>query len=129
MFGLKCGKRELQIEDALLRREKEISLNKKKYVLKELLFGDMVKVFSIFESLHNSKKSLSMFVSENIAVIILLCFKNENIDINKLTMRESLNFVLAFIEVNDLDRIFSNFQKAMPSVVQIITASATLPKS
>ena len=129
MFGLKCGKRQLQIEDALIRREKSISLNGKKYVMKELLFGDMVQVFSMFEGLQASKKSLAMWVSQNIATLVLVCFKTESIDIHKLTMRESLQFVLAFIEVNDLDRIFSNFQKAMPSLMTAIAASATLPKS
>jgi len=128
MFGfLKCGKRELKIEDALIRREKIISLNSQKYVLKELLFGDMVSVFSLFQKMQD-KKSLPVLISENIGFLILLCFKTENIDLQKLSFRECMNFILAFIEVNDLDRIFSNFQKAMPSVIQMITASATLPK-
>jgi len=128
MFNwLKCGKRELTIEDALIRREKVISLNSKKYVLKELLFGDMVAVFSLFQKFIESK-SLPLFISENIGKLIILSFKTENIDLHKLSFRESMNFVIAFIEVNDLDRIFSNFQKAMPSVIQTITASATLPK-
>lgn len=129
-FGLKVGKRDLDINDAMVERTATIALGGKKLVLKELKFVDFLNFQMLMSEF--STKNIGAFLYENLGKLLKLCFPEYEIRTDKLTTRETLNFIIAFIEVNDLDRTLSNFQQATPAIREWIKtlgqAGSTLPK-
>ncbi|WP_424244380.1 hypothetical protein Dip510_001650 [Elusimicrobium posterum] len=126
----KVGKRDLDIHDAMVERTATIALGGKKLVLKELSFVDFLNFQAIMSEF--STKNIAAFLYENLGKLLKLCFPGNGIRTDKLTTRETLNFIIAFIEVNDLDRTLSNFQKATPTIREWLKtlgqAGSTLPK-
>jgi hypothetical protein len=110
----KTGKRQLDINDAVTRRQKEVGFGGKKLVLNELLFVDFLAFQSLLSEMKTS--NLAGFFYENLDKLLKICFPNFEIKTGKITTREAFNFIIAFIEVNDLDRTLSNFQKATPTI-------------
>lgn len=128
--NLKVGKRDLDINDAMVERTATIALGGKKLVLKELKFVDFLSFQMIMSDF--STKNMATFFYENLGKLLKLCFPEYAINVSKLNTREAFNFIVAFISVNDLDRTLSNFQKATPTIREWLKtlgqAGSTLPK-
>lgn len=135
MFLYRKAKKELDITDALKRKEACITIGGKSVVVRAF---KLVKGVEFFAALGNAKELFELantdFAAFNrallakIGVILAFCLPEYNIDPEQVTLTEFADLLMAVYCVNDVERVYSNFIKAMRSIQELTPGLAALPK-
>lgn len=135
MFIFRNSKKELDITDALKRKEAQITIGGKPVVIRAF---KLVEALQFLEALGDVKKTLLLAAADlaafnrelllKLPVVLKFCVPNEEIDPDKITLAEFADLMLAVWCVNDLERIYANFTKAVQSMPSPMQALATSPK-
>lgn len=136
MFLFRTSKKELDITDALKRKEAKITIGEKPVVIKALKLD---KALELFSALGNVKELMALastdFVAFRIALLdrlpalLAFCLPGENIKAEDVTLAEFGDLLIAIWCVNDLERVLSNFTKAVGSMPKLTQGLASSPKS
>ena len=135
MFLFRNSKKELDITDALTRKEAKITIGGKPVVIKALklaqaleLLGALGDSFALLKLAGSDFAQFNRVLLNKMPVILNFCLPGENVDPDKVTLAEFADLLLAIWCVNDLERIISNFTQAMQSMPKLTQGLATLPK-
>ena len=126
------SKKELDIKDALLRKEAKITIGGKPVVIKAFKLGQaLLLIEALKPNLDLLKKdftAFNRFLLAKMPEILAFCVPDREINADDITLAEFADLVLAIYCVNDLERIISNFTMAVQSIQKVMPASATSPK-
>lgn len=135
MFLFRKSKKELDITDALKRKEAQITIGGKLVVIRAF---KLVQALELIEALGGMKRlfdlagtDIAAFNREMLAKMpsfLAFCLPDEQIDLEKVTLAEFADLLMAVWCVNDLERIFTNFMQAVQSMPKLTQALATSPK-
>lgn len=116
MFWYRKPKKELDITDALKRKEAKITIGGQSVVIKAF---KLAQALALFASLQHIEKMLTVAATDMAAFnrellakmpeVLAFCVPDKQIDPEQVTLTEFANLLLAVWCVNDLDRIFHNF--------------------
>ena len=133
MFLFRNSKKELDITDALKRKEAKITIGGKPVVIRALklpqaleLLGALGNVGELMKLAGSDMAAFNRVLLSKMPAILAFCLPGEQIDPDKVTLAEFADFVLAIYCVNDLERILANFMKAvgsMPKLTQVLGPS------
>lgn len=143
-FLFKRAKKELDITDALIRKEAKITIGGKSVVIKAC---KLVKALELIESLSagigiakligTDLPTFNKYLLNKLPIILDFC-EIKDIKAEDITLAEFSDLLLAIYCVNDLERIIANFTKAVqsvqivqipsPKIMQTMQGSATSPK-
>lgn len=133
-FLFKKSKKELDITDALIRKEAKITIGGKPVVIKAF---KLAKALQFIEALGLGagllKLASSNFAEFNkylllkLPVIIDFC-DVKDVDIDAITLAEFSDLILAIYCVNDLERILTNFTMAVQSIPKVMQGLGASPK-
>lgn len=136
MFFFKPSKKELDITDALKRKEATITIGGKPVVIKAF---KLEQALALFAALGNVKELVQLAGADlaafNRALLLKLpeilkfAIPEEKINADEVTLAEFADLLLAIYSVNDLDRVLLNFYKAITSMPKLTQALAGLPKA
>lgn len=134
MFLFKNSKKELDITDALSKKEAKITIGGKPVVIKAFTLAkaleliDALKLGAGLVKLANTNfAEFRKYLLLNLPVIIDFC-EIKNVDTDKITLAEFCDLITAIYCVNDLERILSNFTKAVQSMPKLTQGLAASPK-
>lgn len=135
MFLFRKSKKELDITDALKRKEAQITIGGKLVVIRAF---KLVQALELIEALGGMKRlvdlagtDIAAFNREMLAKmpsVLAFCLPGEQIDFEQVTLAEFADLLMAVWCVNDLERIFTNFMQAVQSMPKLTQALATSPK-
>lgn len=136
MFFLSQNKKkDLDITDALKRKQAEITIGGKPVVIKacklpqalDLLaaLGDLRKIINLAQ---NDFAAFNKFLLNKLPEILKFCLPDENIKADDITLSEFADLITAFWCVNDLGRILLNFTQAIPPELMTMPNGAVSPK-
>lgn len=135
MFLFKKSKKELDITDALKRKEAKITIGGKPVVVKAF---KLVKALEFFNALGEGQTLIKLAGSDwgafnrallsKIDVILTFCLPDYKIDAEQVTLAEFSDLILAVWCVNDMERIISNFTMAVRSMPKLTQDLAASPK-
>lgn len=135
MFNFFNSKKELDITDALKRKEACITIGGKPVVIRAF---KLVQALDFFNALGGVKNLLLLAGSDFAAfnrellgkmpIVLRFCVPDVQIDLEKVTLAEFADLLLAVWCVNDMERIFANFTKAVQSMPKVMLDLATSPK-
>lgn len=135
MFLFRNSKKELDITDALTRKEAKITIGGKPVVIKAFKLAQALALLQALGDVATLLKLAGTDFAEfnrvlfsKMPVILTFCVPGEDIDAEKITVAEFADLLLAVWCVNDLGRIYSNFTQAMQSIPKLTQGLATLPK-
>lgn len=116
MFFFSHRKKELDITDALKRKEAKITIGGKPVVIKAFKLAQALALFASLQHIEKmltiAAKDMAAFNRELLAKmpeILAFCVPDKQIDPQDVTLTEFADLLLAVWCVNDLDRIFNNF--------------------
>lgn len=128
-------KKDLDITDALKRKEAEITIGGKPVVIKALKLADALELFSAMGDLktvinlaQNDTPAFNRLLLAKLPVILRFCVPDIQIKAEEVTLTEFADLITAVWCVNDLGRILSNFTRAIPQELIIMPTGAVLPK-
>lgn len=134
MFFVKKEKKDLDITDALKRKQAEITIGGKPVVIKahklpqalELwsALGDLKQIINLAQT---DTAAFNRFLLAKLPEILKFCLPQENIKAEDITLTEFADLITAVWCVNDLGRILVNFTRAIPQELMIIPTGAVLP--
>jgi len=134
MFLFKKSKKELDITDALIRKEAKITIGGKSVVIKAfklakaLQFIDALSLGAgILKLASTNIAEFNKYLLSKLPVIIDFC-EIKDVNIEDITLAEFSDLILAIYCVNDLERILSNFTTAVQSMPKAMQGLATSPK-
>lgn len=134
MFLFKKSKKELDITDALIRKEAKITIGGKPVVIKAFKLAKALELMDALKLGTGLMKLASTNFTEfrkylllELPVIIDFC-ELKDIDADKITLAEFCDLITAIYCVNDLERILSNFTKAVQSMPKLTQGLAASPK-
>lgn len=135
MFIFRNSKKELDITDALKRKEACITIGGKPVVVRafklaqalELLgalgnVGELIKLASIDITTFNK------ILLAKMPAILNFSLPGYDVDQEKITLAEFADLLMAIYCVNDLERILGNFTKAVASMPKLTQVLGPLPK-
>lgn len=133
MFKFLKSKKNLDITDALVRKEAKITIGGKSVVIKAF---KLVKALQLIEALSLTgdimKVAFTDFASFNKYLVAklpkILEFCEIDVKPEDVTLAEFGDLIMAIYCVNDLERILTNFSQAMQSIPQATQGLAALPK-
>lgn len=135
MFLFGTSKKELDISDALKRKEAKITIGGKPVVVKALKLAQAVELLSALGNVQEMVKLASADLTAfnklllvKLPEVLKFCVPDADIDAEQVTLAEFADLLLAVYCVNDLDRVLSNFYKAITSLPKLTQVSAGLPK-
>lgn len=135
MFLFNKSKKELDITDALKRKEAHITIGGKPVVIRAFKLAQAVELLSALGNVSELiKLAWSDFGAFNRELLnkmpALLAFSlpEYKIDTDKVTLAEFADLILAIYVVNDLERILINFTKAVQSIPKLTQGLAPSPK-
>ena len=135
MFLFRTSKKELDITDALKRKEATITIGGKPVVIRAFKLAQALELFAALGNLDALLKLASADLAEfnkvllrNLPVVLEFCVPGEHIDPEQVTLAEFADLLLAVYCVNDLDRVLSNFTKAVRSMPKLTQDLAASPK-
>lgn len=136
MFNFLHSKKELDITDALKRKEACITIGGKSVVIRAF---KLVQALEFLRALGDVKELLLLagtdFAEFNkklfakMPVILTFCVPGVQIDPEEVTVAEFADLLLAVWCVNDMERIYANFMEAVRSMPKLTLGLATSPKS
>lgn len=134
MFFVKKEKKDLDITDALKRKQAEITIGGKPVVIKALKLPQALELWSALGDLkqiinlaQNDTAAFNRFLLAKLPEILKFCLPQENIKAEDITLTEFADLITAVWCVNDLGRILANFTRAIPQELMIIPTGAVLP--
>lgn len=135
MFLFSKSKKELDITDALKRKEACITIGGKSVVIRAF---KLVQALEFFGALGDVKNLLLLATTDLAAfnrallakmpAVLAFCVPDVQIDAEQVTLTEFADLILAVWCVNDMERIVANFTKAVQSMPKITQGLATSPK-
>lgn len=135
MFLFNKSKKELDITDALKRKEAHITIGGKPVVIRAF---KLVKALEFLCALGEGQKLIQLAgidwgafnraLLSKIDVILKFCVPDVVIDPDKVTLAEFADLILAVWCVNDMERIIANFTKAVQSMPKLTQGLAASPK-
>lgn len=135
MFLYRKSKKELDITDALKKKEACITIGGKSVVVRAF---KLAKALAFFESMGNIKELCGLIGTDIAAFnrallakmpeVLSFCLPEYKIDPEQVTLAEFADLTLAVWCVNDMERIISNFTKAVQSIPKLTQGLATSPK-
>lgn len=133
MFLFKKSKKELDITDALIRKEAKITIGGKPVVIKAFKLAQALQLIDALKAGLDILKQANLvefnkFLLVQMPVILKFCLPDENIDQDKVTFAEFADLIMAVYCVNDLERIISNFTTAVQSMQKLTQGLAASPK-
>lgn len=135
MFLFRNSKKELDITDALKRKEAKITIGGKSVVIKALklaqaleLLGALGNVGELIQLAANDMGAFNRVLLSKMPSILKFCVPGVEIDPEQVTLAEFADLLLAIYCVNDLERILSNFTKAVQSMPKLTQGLAVSPK-
>lgn len=136
MFKFLNSKKELDITDALKRKEARITIGGKSVVVRAF---KLVQALEFLKALGDVKELLFLagtdFAEFNkrllakMPVILSFCLPGIQISPEEVTVAEFADLLLAVWCVNDMERIYANFMKAVQSMPKLTLDLATSQKS
>lgn len=135
MFLYRKSKKELDITDALKRKEACITIGGKSVVVRafKLMQGleFIAALGNVQELLQLANSDMAAFnraLLAKIGTILKFCLPGEQIDPEQVTLTEFADLTLAIWCVNDMERIISNFTQAVQSMPKLTPGLAVSPK-
>lgn len=135
MFLYRKSKKELDITDALKRKEACITIGGKSVVVRAFKLTQGLEFIAalgnVQELLQLANKDMAAFnrvLLSKMDVILSFCLPGEQIDAEKVTLAEFADLTLAVWCVNDMERIVSNFSQAVQSIPNLTPGLAVSPK-
>lgn len=127
MFKFFSSKKELDITDALKKKQAHITIGGNPVVIEAFKLS---KALELFEAMGNISELIKLAGSDTAAfnrvllaklpLILRFCAPDRQIDAESVTLAEFADLITAVWCVNDLERIFSNFYLATRSMPQIM---------
>lgn len=128
-------KKDLDITDALKRKEAEITIGGKPVVIKALKLAEALELFSALGDLktvinlaQNDTPAFNRLLLAKLPTILRFCVPDRQMSTGDVTLTEFADLIMAVWCVNDLGRILSNFTRAIPQELIIMPTGAVLPK-
>lgn len=135
MFLYRKSKKELDITDALKRKEAQITIGGKPVVVRAFkltqgleFIGALGNVQELLQLANTDMAAFNRALLGKIGVILAFCLPGEQIDPEQVTLSEFADLLLAVWCVNDMERILSNFTKAVQSMPKLTPGLAASPK-
>ena len=135
MFLFRNSKKELDITDALKRKEAKITIGGKSVVIKALklaqaleLLGALGNVGELIKLAGGDIVAFNRVLLGKMPAILNFCVPGEDIDPDEVTLAEFADLLLAVYCVNDLERILANFTRAVQSMPKLTQGLAVSPK-
>lgn len=135
MFLFRNSKKELDITDALKRKEACITIGGKSVVVRAFKLAQALEFFSALGNVSEIIKlagtdfgAFNRVLLAKIPEILAFSLPEYKIDADKVTLAEFADLVLAIYCVNDLERILANFTKAVQSMPKLTQGLAASPK-
>lgn len=135
MFLFKHSKKELDITDALKRKEAKITIGGKPVVIKALKLSPALELLEAIGSIkvmaQLAAKDFPAFRIEmlnKLPIILAFCVPGAKIKVEDITLTEFGDLLLAIWCVNDLERILVNFTKAVELMPKLTQGLASSPK-
>lgn len=135
MFLYRNSKKDLDITDALKRKEACITIGGKSVVVRAF---KLQKGLDFIAALGNAQELLNLArtdiasfnreILSKIGVILAFCLPDYKIDPEQVTLTEFADLLMAVYCVNDVERIYGNFTQAMRSIALLTPDLAALPK-
>ena len=129
------SKKNLDITDALKRKEATITIQGKQVTIRAFKLAEALELFAALGSIQELVllvgKDITLFnrlLLAKLPTVLRFCVPDAHIDADKITLAEFSDLILAVYCVNDLERILSNFQQAMSSMPKTTHVLASLPK-
>ena len=134
-FKFKHSKKNLDITDAILRKETQITIGGKSVVIRAFKLAEALQFIDALGQTSNLIKlagkdfgSFNRYLLAKMPVILKFCLPDYKIDQDKITLTEFCDLIMAVYYVNDLERIIANFMTAVQSMPQITQVLAVSPK-
>lgn len=128
-------KKDLDITDALKRKQAEITIGGKPVVIKALKLAAALELFSALGDLktvinlaQNDTPAFNRLLLAKLPVILRFCVPDRQVKAEEVTLTEFADLITAVWCVNDLGRILANFTRAIPQELIIMPTGAVLPK-
>lgn len=135
MFLFRNAKKELDITDALKRKEAKITIGGKSVVIKALKLPQALELITalgnVGELIKLAGQDVAAFnraILAKMPAILDFIVPGEHIDPDKVTLAEFADLLVAVYCVNDLERILSNFMAAVQSMPKLTQGLAVSPK-
>lgn len=135
MFKFRQSKKELDITDALKRKEACITIGGKSVVIRAFKLVEALEFFAALGDVKNllmlAASDIAAFNREILAkmpAVLHFCVPDVQIDPEQVTLSEFADLLLAVWCVNDLERILTNFTQAVQSMPKAMQVLATSPK-
>ena len=135
MFLFRNSKKELDITDALTRKEAKITIGGKPVVIRAFklaqaleLFNALGDVRALMELANTNFPAFRVALLERLPLLLAYCLPGENIKAEDVTLAEFGDLIVAIWCVNDLERVLSNFTKAVGSMPKLTQGLAPSPK-
>ena len=127
MLKFFSSKKELDITDALKKKQAHITIGGRPVVIEAFKLS---KALELFEALGNVSELIKLAGTDTAAfnrvllakmpIILRFCVPDREIDAESVTLAEFADLLTAVWCVNDLERIFSNFYHATRSMPQLM---------
>lgn len=135
MFLYRKSKKELDITDALKRKEACITIGGKSVVVRAFKLQQGIEFIAalgnaqeLFKLASTDIVAFNKAILAKIGVILAFCLPGVEIDPEQVTLAEFADLLMAVYCVNDVERIYANFMQAMRSIQELTPDLAALPK-
>lgn len=135
MFLYRKSKKELDLTDALKRKEACITIGGKSVVVRAFklkqgleFIAALGNVQELLQIANTDMAAFNRALLAKIGVILAFCLPNEHIDAEQVTLAEFADLLLAVWCVNDMERIVTNFTQAVQSMPKLTPGLAASPK-
>lgn len=133
MFLFRKSKKELDITDALIKKEAQITIGGKSVVIKAFHLAQALQLIEALKlGIDVFKKAdlieFNKYLLTQMPVVLKFCLPDYKIDQEKVTLAEFADLIMAVYYVNDLERIIANFTMAVQSMQKLTQGLATSPK-
>ncbi|MBR4682739.1 MAG: hypothetical protein IKP06_05510 [Elusimicrobiaceae bacterium] len=129
------SKKNLDITDALKRKEATLTIQGKQVTIKAFKLAEALELFAALGNMQELLRLIGTDITlfnrvllAKLPVVLRFCVPDGQIDPDKITLAEFADLVLAVYCVNDLERILANFTQAMSSMPKTTQVLASLPK-
>lgn len=136
MFRFKPSKKELDITDALKRKQATITIGGRPVVIEAFKLSRALELLEMLGSVtplvELAQKDIAAFnrvLLAKLPEILAFCVPGKQLDPDRITLAEFADLLLAVWAVNDLERIFANFTAAVQSMPKRTQGLAASPKS
>lgn len=133
MFLYRKSKKELDITDALKRKEACITIGGKSVVVRAFKLQQGIEFIAalgnaqeLFKLASTDIVAFNKAILAKIGVILAFCLPEYKIDPEQVTLTEFADLLMAVYCVNDVERIYANFMQAMRSIQELTPDLAAL---